>query len=484
MIGKQQIQLGANELMSGVAVSDFSTDAALSNVSSNINPFSTPGVIRVTAAAVDESTNLESNVIIASCEDATSTYAKVAVDGGGDIYGVSAAGVLTDIFAGTATTKYVFGVSDMVAFDAGSTPGFNLVSLTDDVAKFTVGGSLDETWFTSTLSGSNTLIATVPHPMVVFNGLLWIANGSNLVSVTTAGVVVPTALILEKTDVIQALHIDPATGYMMVSATRFSSAHATSSNVYIFDAFSTLPRRTIPVIDDKITGFCSSNGTVYVGCSNRLAVWNGNGVTYLRTLKNAAIGTSTDLLYKHHMTSYGNILFYADGATLMAYGEPVGLQRKGFFPVSSNPLDTSHLGAITLLASGVVGFGWITSSTPKWYAVDITSVSAGAAVIPPSLSFNNIFFPRPVNITWMRVFTTAITTTTGIGSVAISDEKEVSHASGAGASKFVVTTAEGGTKYIFDFPFNFSCQSMQPVFGFDTQGFGVTRVVIYYNVAE
>ena len=475
--------------MSGVASTDYSTDAALSNQSQNINPFVTPGIIRATAAAVDKSSGIGSHEIIASSVYSPSTtYARIAV-ASDKIYGVAAAGTLTDLSLSMSKT-YSFGVTDVVAFDStshslGSGVASNFISSTDNVAMIyesTGTPTIDETWFTATLSGSNTLVSTVPHPMVVFNGLLWIGNGSNLVSVTTSGVVVPTALVLETTDVIQALHIDPVTGYMMVSATRFSQNHSTSSYIYIFDAFSTLPRRIIPVIDDKITGFHSVNGTVFVGCANRLAVWNGNGITYLRTLKNASASTNADLLYKHHFASYGNILFYVDGATLMAYGEPVGLQRKGFFPICQNPADTSHLAAITLLSTGVIGFGWITSSTPKWYAVDITSASAATSGARTSgiIYFNNVFTPRPIFIRRLRTITSGVTTTAGLGGVTIYNQEQTART--PAVSTFIVAS---GTKYMFDFEFSeYKVQALQPKITIDTQGFGIARVFIYYDVAE
>ncbi len=480
MIGKQQLSLGANELMSGVAASDFSTDAALSNQSSGINPFIKPGMIKATASAVDKSTGLETDPIIATCEEATGTYAKIAVDAGGDVYSLATDGALADLYAGSST--YTFGITDIVAWrDAHSTINkYNFISSTNDVTKFTQGSGLTENWFSSGVTNGVALNSAVPHPMVVFNGLLWIANGNNLISVSvsdTTFTATLSALLLDTTDVVQALHIDPATGYMMVSAMRIvGSSHSTQSYVYIFDAFSTLPRRTIPVIDGKITGFCSVNGTVFVGCENRLAVWNGNGVTYLRTLKNASTATNSDLLYKHHMASYGNILFYADGATLMSYGEPVGLQRKGFFPISANPVDTSHLGAISLLTAGVIGFGWITSSTPKWYAVDITLASAGAGII----YFNNIYVPRPIFIRRVRIITDGITTTTGIGGVSVIDESTATNT--PQISTFVVAS---GTKYMFDFDFmSLKVQALQPKITIGTQAFGVARVIIFYDVSE
>ncbi len=480
MLGKQQLSFGANELMSGVAASDFSTDAALSNQSSNINPFRKPGMITATAAAVNKSTNLETDPIIATCEEATGTYAKIAVDAGGDVYSLATDGTLADLYAGSST--YTFGVTDIVAWrDAHSTINkYNFISSTNDVTKFTQGSGLTENWFSAGVT-NGVALGAFPHPMVVFNGLLWIANGNNLISVSvsdTTFTATLSALVLDTTDTIQALHIDPATGYMMVSATRIVAAsHSSQSYVYIFDAFSTLPRRTIPAIDGKITGFCSSNGTVYVGCENRLAVWNGNGVTYLRTLKNAAVGTDGDLLYKHHMTAYGNILFYADGATLMAYGEPVGLQRKGFFPVSSNPVDTSHLAAISLLTAGVIGFGWVTSSTPKWYTCDITSASAGTGVI----YFNNIYVPRPIMIHRMRILTDGITTTSGIGGASIIDESSVTNT--PSISTFIVAAA-ASPRYMFDFEFTAKVQALQPKITIDSQGFGVARVILFYDVNE
>lgn len=471
MLGKNQLSFGAGELMSGMAASDYGTDGALGVLSSSINPFLKQGVIRATAAPVTQTTNLVDKMI-ATCEYPTSAYALTGVDAVGKFYGISTAGALTVIGTGSATTKYVFGTTDAISFN-----GKSYVSLTDDIAQIDPSGpTLTESWWVGTKSQSS--LGAFPHPMIVFNGLMWVANGNVLNSITTGGTIVTSALILEATDIIYALHIDPGTGFMMVSAVKVKAGQASTSTVSIFDGVTTLPRRVTPTIDDVITGFRTVAGTVYVGCANRLGVWNGSGVVYLRTLKNAAPGTSGDLLWKHHMTSYGNILLYADGKDVIAYGEPTGLSKKGFFPITGNQIDSSHLSAICLLASGVIGFGWITSSTPKWFTTDITSTSAGTGVV----YFTNVFFPRPVFIRSVRVVTDGITTTAGIGGVALITEKQATVS--PAVSTFVVLSAVS-PRYVFDFNYtSLEVVSIQPKFTLDTQGFSVTRALIYYDVAE
>ena len=68
MVGKYQLQFGAEQFISGMASSDYSTDGALGTSCVGLNPFVTPGLMRALASSTDISTSVAGN-IIASSED-------------------------------------------------------------------------------------------------------------------------------------------------------------------------------------------------------------------------------------------------------------------------------------------------------------------------------------------------------------------------------------------------------------------------------
>lgn len=476
MIGKYQIRLGAEQLISGMSSSDFATDGALGTASTGLNPFVTPGVIRPISSPVDLSTNVLSN-IIASAEDSqtTSSYNRTFIDSAGNYYGYSAPSTVTKL--NTATTNaafYTAGVVDMVAF-AGNT---YVTTANGDIDRWlTSGPTLTNSWWVGTKSQSS-LNSLVPHPMIPYQGSLYIADANKLDTVASdSSTIALGVLTLNTNEFIYAMAIDPVTGLLMLSVqTVVNIGDALSSRffVYLYDGISAKATRKIPT-DDLITAFHNIEGTVYVMQGVCLGVWNGNGVTFLRKLMNASF-TSTDLAYKHHITNTRNILHVIDGASVLSYGAAVS-GKKAFFYTAFNPSGSGHLSCI--MPMGFSNQFAIAYATNKLAKFDVADTSAGTA----SLSFNNTYFDRPVYIRRMRIVTTGVGATSGFGdgSVSFFDEKENNYVTQV--STFVNQT--GSTKYVFDYDYTQAkVQAVQPRINIDTLNWGIVRVYIYYDIAE
>lgn len=470
MIGKQVLQIGADQFISGMASSDYATDGALGVSSSGINPFVTPGVIRATAAPADISTNVAGN-IIASCEDGQTIlgYDRLFVDDAANYYTLSGS-TITKRHTGSKT--YAAGTTDIVSF-----AGYTYATSTTDMAQWNTSGtpSLTESWWVTT-KGKSALGASNRHPLIVFEQLLWLADGNTLWFIDSGGTITQAAWTLSSNELITAFGIDPYTGLMLVAVTTAQNYSATASSkhyVYLYDGYSAKPRRKV-LVDDMVTAFYNVGGTVYCGYGQRIGVWTGNGIAFLRKLLNVAL-SGTDLPYKHHFTHFGNVLCVLDGGTVLAYGEVVA-GKKAWFPIAANPQGGStHASSIANIGSNKISYA---ISSNKLYSFDMSSISAGSG----TLSTANIFFQRPVNIHRMRVFTTGISATNqfGIGYSGYQDENTSSQS--AAINTFVNQT--GSTKYIFDFDFTRKSLACRFVIGMDTQGFGVCRILIYYDTAE
>lgn len=464
-IGANQIQLDGTQFVRGMASSDYANDGGFGSSSVGINPRVTPGVIYATASATDISTNVTGE-IIATAEDSQSTaaYDRLFVDASAAFYTLSST-TITKRHTGSKT--YTFGTTDMVNFNYVT----YVTSGTDVAAWNTSSLSLDETWWTVTKS-KTALTSTNRHPMLVYEQLLWIADGNALWNVNTSATVTAANWSLVSGEFITALGIDPTTGLMLVAVTtsqNYSDAYNARNFVYLYDGYSAKPRRKIPV-EDMITSFHVVGSTLYVGYGTSVGYWTGNGVSFLRRLANASLSGAT-LPYKHHMCNINNTLFVADGSNVLAYGEIVPGQ-KGFYYIAQGG---ASLYAICNIGNSKLAYAYA-SATIK--TVDITSKSAGVA----TFYANNINFPRPVWLRRMRVFTTGITTTggSGIGGVAIIDDKANSNQPAT-----VTFKNSSGTKYVFDFDFmSLKLQMAQPRVGIDTQGFGIIRIILYYDVAE
>lgn len=476
MIGKHQIQIDAKQITAGMATSDYTNDGGFGTSTSGLNPILTPGVVRALATPTDISTNLKSS-IIASCEDsqASSANNRLLVDDAANYYVLSGT-TLTKKHTGTATSSYIFGKTDMASFN-----GNTYITLSDDIAQWnTSSDTLTESWWQSTKSES-ALDSTVPHPLLVFENILWIGDAGTLRTIDSSGTISSANWSLNSTERVYALGIDPATGLMLVSVQTTVNISDTLSSkffIYLYDGYSTKPRRKIPV-DDLVTAFHNVGGVVYVGMGTRLCYFNGNGVSFLRSLT-ATAGNNLNLPYRHHISNVGNILLVVDGSYILAYGEITQGGRKVFWYPFKNTDDlTNNCTFVTAVGQTSFAIGYLgVSNTVKLKIADFASTSAGEVDFYTA----NINFERPVFIRKVRVFTTGVTTTSGVGGVYIFDETAVGHTT---ATFGAFVNSGSGVVRVFDFDFSgLKLQMAQPRVTMNGQAVGIIRIVVYYDVAE
>lgn len=479
MIGKFQIQLGAEQLISGMASSDFATDGALGTEALGLNPFVTPGIMRALANPTNITSPIVDNVI-ASAEDSPAqgvlpSFNRTFVGGAANYYTIAGTTVTLQK-TGSATTKYISGITDQVAF-AGNT----YTTLTDNISIWnTAANTFTESWWVGTKSQSN-LITNVPHPLLVYQGFMFVGDGNDLHTVDSGGNIALNVLALNGNEVIYALAIDPLTGLMMVSVQTLIASQSTFSAqnfIYLYDGISAKATRKIPV-DGLVTGFHNVEGTVFVGQEQTLGQWNGNGVTFLRKLQNVTTtGSPTDLPYKHHFANTRNILHVVDGQKILSYGEVVA-GKKGFFYTGYNPANNNHITCVMSLGNNQIG---VAHPTTALSVFDFSTTTAASAVLP----FNNIYFPRPIFPRRIRIITTGVTTNAGSGQISVTDEKNnIINPAVPNISNFIVLAAQS-PRYVFDFEFSgYEWQAIQLSLVMDTLvSFGFIRAIIYYDVAQ
>ncbi len=474
MIGKYQLQHGANEFITGMASSDYTNDGMLGTSCTGLNPFVTPGVLYGLANGTDVSTNVAGN-LIASCEDsnASSPLNRYFIDDKSASAGYYSFNGTSFTKQATGSATFVSGKSDLTSF-----AGQFYATTATDIVQWNGTSTIDEDYGTVELG--ITVDGSAHHPLLLYQGFMWYGNGNLLGNLANDNTTYATALTLPSKEKIVALGIDPGTGLMMISVqTVYDISDTTPSLkiVYLYDGISSKPTRKI-LVDDLVTAFYNLEGQVYCGSGQTIGVWNGSGITFLRKLKNVSLD-NRDLLYKHHFTNIRNILLIVDGTAILAYGAVVSGQRKFFYTANG----TTKFSIVAPVGSNrfIVAQGTTLYTTPFIVTrYDLSSTSAGI----PSIEYNNIYFPRPVFIRRVRVITTGITTTSGggIGNVTLFDEKGNSYTTQV--LTFVVTAAQS-PRYVFDFDYtNVKLQGLQPRFNLDTQGFGIIRTIIYYDIAE
>lgn len=495
MIGKYQIQLGADQFTSGMSSSDYATDGALGVGSFDTNPFLLPGAITAIPIQTDKSTNVADN-FVATCEDSIDVGgARLVVGSAAKYYTIDSSSNVTNVVTGSDTSNYKFPQTDIAIQSDHNGNGAAFVTHGTDIAMWNGGATLAESWWTTVAYYTGTThppaLTANPHPLLNFNTNLWIGDGSQLhnilpdvanISSNTLAVNI-NVLSLDLFSTIYALGIDPATGLMMISfqtVKNISGSVSSQAYVGLYDGYSTGLRRKIPV-DEIVTSFQNVGGTVYMGYGRRLGYWNGNGITFLRQLKNVTLGTSSLLPYKHHVCNVANILLVADGAYLLAYGDVVA-GKKGFFYLKQNKSAgvVTAIGAVFPLGNNFIG---LACATNKFSYIDI-SANTGTFNSNCTVIFNNIYFPRPVFVRRMRVVTTAAVHTGQINVIGlIYNEKGAQMPISTGNSQVVIPT--GITQYVFDFDFTQGkVIAIQPYVSIEDATVALIRVIIYYDIAE
>lgn len=476
MIGKNQIVLGTDQFATGTASSAYSSDGVFAPSSYGLNPFVRPGAIYQTAAETDASTNVAGE-FIASSEDsqAVSAQNRIFVDNAANYYFWNGSAI-SKKKTGTLTSHYIPGKTDQVSF-----VGNTYTTLDNDISQFNTSGStsLDETWWTVTKSKS-ALDSTVPHPMLVFEGLLWVADGNNLHNIDSSLAITSNVLVLNSNERIYALGIDPSTGLMLISVqttVNYSDTLTTKYFVYLYDGYASKPRRKI-IVDDLVTAFYPLGGVVYVGYGTSIGYFNGVGIVFLRKLLNATLA-GADLPYKHHFTHIGRVLYVIDGKVILAFGETVGGGDKKWFNIWSNPVSSQKLTNISHVGSGVLGIAFATS---KFYTIDTTAVSGTPTSV--DIFLNGIYFPRPVFVRKIRFITTGVTGLTSVAIAATLADENGNSSFASNASRFWAIPA-ATTRYVFDVDYaGAKMQGATLDFSMNSSIFGIVKIIVYYDVAE
>lgn len=309
--------------------------------------------------------------------------------------------------------QYVKGTTDMVFYKENlfttSSSDITLATLTTYAIT-----AVNESWWTSTM-GKGSLTSIFPHPMIIYEDILWIADGKYLHKWdgTTA---TSQAFTLTDDQNITALGVDPSSGRMMIASTQGANAsgsHPRINKISFWDGTSSKVLRSV-IVDEMVNGFHTMGGTVYVGYSRSIGYWNGSGVSWLRTLNNVNGYSSVNLPSKHNLTSVENTLYFVDGIQVWAYGSVLAGYPKVFYPVYSPPNFGSapvRVSTIQNFAQGFLGISHLTGSSTnymmKFPTNNLTTGSSKDARISILTSFIN--FKKRVRVKMIKlVFTEAI----------------------------------------------------------------------------
>lgn len=456
-------------------------DGGFSPQSSGLNIISNAtraGVLYAPADLTDKTGSLN-GFIIASCEDSTTSSAKnkVLITSTGYVYYVDSSYNLTSV-QNDAGRTYAYANTDLVSYK-----GKVYATSQTDIMLLSTGSTFldtkDATWWTVTKSKS-ALGSAQRHPMLVYEDILWIADGNLLYKWDDS--LATTGLTLPSDQSIVALGIDPSTGLMLISVSLGQNASNTlpkGNKILLWDGFSTKVRRAI-TIDSLATAFYQLGGTVFVCYGRNFGYWTGSGVNFLRRFKR--VTNIADLLvYKSKITNIGPVLYIADGFDIMAFGETLSGQKRFWLAHQIGAESQDYLRyAIFSLGDNRLGVGYGASSTASFGVFDVTAVTTGG------LNFysKKYKFPRPIYIRELHIeYLDAVATAATTGTVTFYDQNITAIATPS------LTNDSTSSTYSITRPLNNKnkIRSLQMYYnnaGYTSTIAGIRRFLISYDVAE
>lgn len=475
MIGSKQFTIQAEDFIKGMSTSPDIADGGFSTETTGINILTKPGLLYAPAQATDASTNIV-GTIIASCGGYnTLTEDRYFVDSSRNHYSFNGTTVTLQKTASGGT--YTDGRVDMTGFATSI-----WVTTATHLTKWNGTSTLNESFQALTNTSS-------PHPVIVWENYLWVADGNLLHKMDSAEAWSGSVLTLETGTHIYALAIDPASGKLLLSTTdslNASDTLKTINKILVYDGFSTKPNKAV-IVEDLVTAMYPLSGIVYCMYGRNLGYFNGSGIDFLRTLKNVTYD-NTSLVYKHRVTSINKNLYVADGSQVLCYGEILGKQPKVFYYAYTNkPSGTARqiscltgLGGVAGASTEKLGIASNDSGTYKLYSWNNQSRSTMKNEIFYS---NRYLFPRPIYIRGTRFVHDGPIPTSGgnIGGFSFVDE------AGSSASFDIASVSLANTMYKdYDYPKSEAQTSLKVLIEFFASStvFGVRQIIIFYDVAE
>lgn len=396
MIGKNVIEIGPEDFLKGMTSSPETSDGGFSPETTAVNITSRQeslGILYAPTDITDKSTNLNGN-IVATCSDPDSGVGvfKYIVTATGRFISTDSSNVLTVRRTSAGAKTYQFPTTDVVVYKNAL-----YATSTNDITKSTganLATTFDESWWDTTMTKS-ALSTGVPHPMLVFEDYLWIADGNKLHK-TDGSTGTEGFLTLIDGLVIQSLAIDPGTGKMLISATDGPNGSDTlprQSKIYVYDGFSSKPSRAV-IVDDMVTEMYPLGGVVFMFYGQNVGYWNGSGITFLRRLANVTL-SGTSLVYKHRVTNVGKVLYIADGVDLLCFEDTLPGGKKWYVNQRITASFNSYLDVIFNAGSNIIGVGYDSNgSTPKFAVFDRSTRGTGLLNFY-SKKYN---FERPIKV--------------------------------------------------------------------------------------
>jgi len=314
--------LNADTFILGEGESNAIADRGFSTLTKDVNLTKERGVLYFNETETDRGGATLTGNVIASTYDASFL--------GNDVYLLDDDGAFYTLNGSTltkrqtdSTNSYVIGTSEIEQFRG------NLYATSTDIARLTGSDltALDHDWWTNTRSHA-ALESSYRHPLETVEDTLYIAD-KNKIHTWDDSTTVYNAMSLPTSVNITSLRRHPDGQHLIAFCgvtANYSHTGGGGGLIYIIDTVNLEWIREIK-IEAQIEGSTNVGGVIYVTYGDKLGYFNGDGITYLKTLNSATT-------YSHNLGSMEDMLLVRDGTDILAYGD-LG-KGKVFWRIASN----------------------------------------------------------------------------------------------------------------------------------------------------
>lgn len=418
-----------------------------------VNAFSRPGLLAQAPAlgsAVTASLPTEGVVSWgigsgSSAPAAVAVYANASNDA--SFYSVNVStGAMTLVGSADTGRNYSKGVTDTVWYDGS----FYTSSATDICKNSADLGTRDTTFWTGT-KGQSALTDGIPHPLLVYESILYIADGRYLHKLD--GSTVSTQVWDAPPDHVITAMVE-YNGLMYIVAEPYKNLTGTVHGLAQMFSWDGLLESWYEqyFIDYRVNALYVYKNRLYAWTNDFLGLWTGSELEPVYPVSNQ--------VFKHQITATSDSMFYVDGRTLVRYGKPfsVALVRKFYNYMSSAALPFA--GIMSASGDSMILTETHASASPNYFISDInTPDPAGTR----TLTFNSRYFFKPVRARGVVINCKPLTAGQSIKVGYVDSNGDTKFAAAAATFDGGVATMVGRTTQGFDVLSTPPTRSMDPV---------------------
>lgn len=310
----------------------------------------------------------------------------------GSFYSVNTStGAMT--IAGSADTakNYIPGITDTVFYNNKfyTTSDTDIMELSADLA------TQDNDWWTATKAQA-ALTTGVPHPLLVYESIMYIADGRYLHKLD--GATVSTQVFDCPPDHVITSMIE-WNGLIYITSEPYKNLDGTIhglARLFSWDGLSESWYEEY-FLDYRVNAMYVYKNRLFMWTNQFMGLWTGSEIEPVRPVSNQ--------VFKQHITATADSMFYADGTTIVRYGAPyiAGLTKKFYKYLSSPAL--AFGGLISVRDDNLIVSETHATASPIYYISDINTASSSAA---KTFEFNARYFKQPVKVRGIVVETEPI----------------------------------------------------------------------------